>query len=882
MVDPLGVATVDLRQSTIFSRLRGLLEVTRLVRTNEGLPELLAAIAQTVSDSLAFRSVVINLYRREWDDFVVTTVHGGNEARETLLGQVLQPDEWAPLLDQRFLQRGAYLVPNGEFDWSAHAAYTPDIPPSDDPSAWHPEDALFVPMRTSDGQLLGVLSVDEPVSGRRPTGDEIDVLVAVAEHAALAVQAAQEAARARANSEALARLLEVSARLNDTADADELLQLVCSATSEALGFEKVAVQLRQEDTAEFDTVAEVGFAPGENEGSALRLEQLETLLQPEFDVEGCFLIPSEQARALLPTRTSGYCSKLNGRGLYAWQNHWLFVPLRDREGTLLGYIWADDPLDRLSPEPERLRILRAFANQTTTALEQAAQVAAIRASSEYHRALIDSSPMAIVDFDLEGRVRSWNAAATLMFGWNAGETIGRFSPIVPPDETQPFLDNLAEIGGGTTLRDLDLSRLRADGTLIDISITAGPVRNERGEITGVVSMMMDLSERKLSERAIANSEARKDAILRAAPESVVIVDGQGSIVEVNPAAEETFGWMRSDVAGQSFLELSVAAEHRSELARALELGSGPLLGARHEIVAIRSDGRSAAAELRINRIEVPGEVLYAISLDDVTKRREREQRLRDAEAKYRTLVEQLPLATYINEIGLPTRTSYMSPRIESMLGYPVSDWLAPDWFTSIIHPDDVERVAAGIERTHINGEHFKQEYRLRTADGRWVWVLDETTAVRDAEYRPLFLQGFMIDVTARRDGDEALRRSEELYRLVVETSHDLIVVVDLEGIARYVSPSLTEVLGYEPNEIVGTRYGLLIDPNDLPTVHRYFHDRVAGLDGAPPPTRIRRKDGAWVTVEGAISILRDEAGEASGYLTVSRVVHRATLRAAAS
>ena len=73
------MATVDLRQSTIFSRLRGLLEVTRLVRTSEELPELLAAIARTISDSLAFQTVVINLYRREWDDekkcFKPTAVH---------------------------------------------------------------------------------------------------------------------------------------------------------------------------------------------------------------------------------------------------------------------------------------------------------------------------------------------------------------------------------------------------------------------------------------------------------------------------------------------------------------------------------------------------------------------------------------------------------------------------------------------------------------------------------------------------------------------------------------------------------------------------------------------------------------------------------------
>jgi len=145
------VAALDQRQSTVFSRLRGLLEVTRLVRTGEDIPALLAAIARTISDSLAFRTVVINLYRPEWDDYVVSTVHGSDDARDALLGQVRQVSDWDPLLDQRFLQRGAYLVPAGEFDWEGHiGSYTPDIPVSDDPNSWHPDDALFAPMRAAD------------------------------------------------------------------------------------------------------------------------------------------------------------------------------------------------------------------------------------------------------------------------------------------------------------------------------------------------------------------------------------------------------------------------------------------------------------------------------------------------------------------------------------------------------------------------------------------------------------------------------------------------------------------------------------------------------------------------------------------------------------
>src|SRR5581483_6251800 len=110
-----------------------------------------------------------------------------------------------------------------EFDWDSldGSTYTPDLKVSDDPNAWHPEDALFAPMRGADGSLLGILSVDE--------------LVAVSEHAALAVEAAQEATRAKANRDALERLLAVSTQLNETWSATELLQQVCGAISDALG-----------------------------------------------------------------------------------------------------------------------------------------------------------------------------------------------------------------------------------------------------------------------------------------------------------------------------------------------------------------------------------------------------------------------------------------------------------------------------------------------------------------------------------------------------------------------------------------------------------------------------------------------------------------------
>ena len=169
------MALPEHRADTV-ARLTGLLEVTRLVRSEQDLDALLPAIAAAVSEAMGYRTVVISLYRPAWNDFRVETVHGSPEGREALLGRERTWSDWEPLFDLRFESHGCFLLPWDQFDWSADTSvyFVPDIEMADGPDAWHPEDALFVPLRHSAGHMLGILSVDEPVSGcavrRRPRG----------------------------------------------------------------------------------------------------------------------------------------------------------------------------------------------------------------------------------------------------------------------------------------------------------------------------------------------------------------------------------------------------------------------------------------------------------------------------------------------------------------------------------------------------------------------------------------------------------------------------------------------------------------------------------------------------------------------------------------
>ncbi len=148
--------------------------------------------------------------------------------------------------------------------------------------------------------------------------------------------------------------------------------------------------------------------------------------------------------------------------------------------------------------------------------------------------------------------------------------------------------------------------------------------------------------------------------------------------------------------------------------------------------------------------------------DRESSRRIVERRLRNAEVRYRTLVEQLPVVTFMAALDGGVNDLYISPQIETLLGYTQQEWLEDPvlWF-SRLHPDDRERWHAEFARTCAAGERFRSEYRFVARDGRIVWVHGEAQVVRDEAGRPLFLQGLAFDITERKRAEETLHRAHE-------------------------------------------------------------------------------------------------------------------------
>ena len=126
--------------------------------------------------------------------------------------------------------------------------------------------------------------------------------------------------------------------------------------------------------------------------------------------------------------------------------------------------------------------------------------------------------------------------------------------------------------------------------------------------------------------------------------------------------------------------------------------------------------------------------------------------------RYRTLVHQLPLVIYLDALDEASSNIYTSPQIEPLLGYSVGEWQRdPELFVRTLHPDDRERVLAAHAHTHRTHEPLSIEYRLLARDGDVVWIRDEGVVVCDDDGRPLYLQGYLLDITSEREAQEQLR-----------------------------------------------------------------------------------------------------------------------------
>lgn len=310
----------------------------------------------------------------------------------------------------------------------------------------------------------------------------------------------------------------------------------------------------------------------------------------------------------------------------------------------------------------------------------------------------------------------------------------------------------------------------------------------------ILALTANVFRRKRAEDHLRQSEARYRGIVEDQTELICRNLPDGTLTFVNDAYCRYFNKKRDELIGCSFITLIPDEYHQVVMDYFASLGiDNPV--ATHEYSIIMPDG-----ELRWNQwtnraiLDDDGQVVeFQGAGRDITERKMAEEALREAETRYRTLVEQIPAITYTATLDKIPTITFVSPQIESILGIsPLSYVGNPLFWDRHLYSDDYDRVQKEIKHCHETGEPFRSEYRMISKSGDIIWSRNEAIIVRSNDGTPLFFQGIMLNITERKHAEQ---EQLSLERQVLQAQKLESLGVLAGGIAHDFNNLLTGILG---------------------------------------------------------------------------------------
>jgi two-component system, cell cycle sensor histidine kinase and response regulator CckA len=344
---------------------------------------------------------------------------------------------------------------------------------------------------------------------------------------------------------------------------------------------------------------------------------------------------------------------------------------------------------------------------------------------------------------------------------------------------------------------------------------------------------------------------------------MAIIAPTTGLLEVNDEICAIFGYDRTELLHMPWPELPHPDDRAAGVAQFNQVLAGAIDGYTSEHRCLRKDGQVIHTAITVKcQRRANGSVEYLVALvQDITARTRSEERLRAAEVRYRTLVECIPAMMYIAALDATSSTIYVSPQVEALLGFSQAEWMAdPSRWLQQLYPHDRDHMLATMARSQATDTPMRSEFRMLTRAGQVIWFRDEAVVLRDEAGQPLFLQGVMIDITERKQAEESLRASEELYRLITENTGDLISVLDPDGKTLYASPSFQHLLGYDSAALLGTSRFDLVHPDDLPSL-RDAWGKLSSQRGIEATLRYHHADGSWRWIESHATLVDRPGGD---------------------
>ncbi|MDH7488301.1 MAG: PAS domain S-box protein [Anaerolineae bacterium] len=401
-------------------------------------------------------------------------------------------------------------------------------------------------------------------------------------------------------------------------------------------------------------------------------------------------------------------------------------------------------------------LVLGIARDVTARKEAERQIAERRL---YLEAVLAAAPDAIVTLDAQHRVVEWNAGAERLFGYMRDEVIGKnLDDLITNARSASEATTLtAQVMSGEPVPPTETVRYRKDGSPVDVIVAAAPVLVE-GHLIGAVAVYVDITERKRAEQALRESQERLQDFLDNATDLIQMVDMQGKFLYVNRAWRKALGYSEAEVPGLTLWNII----HPDSLDHCMrmfgDMISGRCNAVNVEALFLAKDGRVVPVEGSVScRMENGKPVSTRGIFRDITERKRAEQALRESEARYRALFDNIPIGLY--RTAPDGRILDANPALLEMLGYDSLEELRKVSASDVyVDPADRTRQQEILEREGV-ARAFEQ--RMRRKDGTVIWVLDNVRVIRDAEGRALHYEGSLEDITERKRVQEELHAAKE-------------------------------------------------------------------------------------------------------------------------
>ncbi len=491
----------------------------------------------------------------------------------------------------------------------------------------------------------------------------------------------------------------------------------------------------------------------------------------------------------------------------------------------------------------------------------------LKESEENYRILFEKSPFGIFTLNTDGTILNANPILLKILGSPSLEETRKinvlsFAPLIEAGYVRYFSECLTT---GKTVQYI-AEYTSKWGKYFVAESTFVPLKDKKGEILKVYVILRDVTEQHKAEQLLKESEEKYRTIFQTIPDSLAISNLKtGRIVAVNTSFEKIIGYSEKEVLGKKISELDLWIDKKSihSIRKAL-YKKGFIKNLEFSFRTNKGEIRAGTTSAKIFTLN--GERYLVSHVQDTTDLKKAEENLRKSRQLFEMLTSISP--TGIFRTDAKGKTTYVNPKWSEITGVSFEKATSKGW-ADILPPDERERLLDRWTNNMALQTFSREKLRVLRPDGTVRWVLGHAVPEMNNGKFTGYV-GTIADITELVKAEQALRESENKYRSFTETSFDIILTFNLQGIITYVNPVIKKRLGYSPEEIIGKPFSSFVVPEYLDFAKSNFN---TGKSGKPVPLyelEIFHKSGRRVPVEVNPSSLHDDKGNIIGRLIVVR------------